>query len=161
MSLIKYVSPSGWDWERPVAMEILISSRGLIGNDRVDFVKSAGHMFLDELDKIKFAKDEVPVHLIALGASEAYGPNRNGDGFKEATCKQHHDTFVKFAKFQPLPDNNEKFLEQAYEVVLKTKFKEDLTSKKEDNYNKSEKTTISEDSSEKKISTNQELTSEQ
>ena len=99
MSMIKYVSPSGWDWERPVAMEIPISSRGLIGNDRVDFVKSAGHMFLDEIDNIKFAKDEVPVHLIALGASEAYGPNRNGDGFKEATCKQHHDTFVKFAKF--------------------------------------------------------------
>ncbi len=99
MSIIKYVSPSGWDWDRPVAMEIPISSRGLIGNDRADFVKSAGHMFLDDLDKIKFAKDEVPVHLIALGASEAYGPNRNGDGFKEATCKQHHDTFVKFARF--------------------------------------------------------------
>ena len=99
MSMIKYVSPSGWDWDRPIAMPIPISSRGLIGSDRSDFVKSAGHMFLNEIDNIKFAKDEVPVHLIALGASEAYGPNRNGDGFKEATCKQHHQTFEKFAKF--------------------------------------------------------------
>lgn len=99
MSMIKYVSPSGWDWDRPIAMPISISSRGLIGSDRSNFIKSAGHMFLNDIDNIKFAKDEVPVHIIALGASEAYGPNRNGDGFKEATCKKHHQTFEKFAKF--------------------------------------------------------------
>jgi hypothetical protein len=99
MSMIKYVSPSGWEWDRPIAIPVPISSRGLIGNDRRDFTKIAGHMFIDEVDRTKFANDEVPVHLIALGASEAYGPNRNGDGFKEATCKKYHDTFVKFAKF--------------------------------------------------------------
>ena len=99
MSMIKYVSPSGWEWDRPVAIPVPISSRGLIGNDRREFTKLAGHMFIDEVDRTKFANDEVPVHLIALGASEAYGPNRNGDGFKEATCKEYHDTFVKFAKF--------------------------------------------------------------
>lgn len=99
MSIIKYVAPSGWDWERPVAMPVPVSSRGLIGSDRSNFIKSAGHMFLNDIDNTKFAKDEVPIHLIALGASEAYGPNRNGDGFKEATCKQHHQTFEKFAKF--------------------------------------------------------------
>ncbi len=99
MSMIKYISPSGWDWDRPIAVPIPVSSRGLIGNDRRDFIKSAGHMFVDHIDRTKFANDEIPVHLIALGSSEAYGPNRNGDGFKEATCKQHHDSFVKFAKF--------------------------------------------------------------
>ena len=99
MSMIKYISPSGWEWDRPVAMSIPISSRGLIGADRSDFIKSAGHIFLNEIDNVKFAKDEVPVHIIALGASEAYGPNRNGDGFKEATCRKHHQTFEKFAKF--------------------------------------------------------------
>jgi hypothetical protein len=99
MSMIKYVAPSGWDWDRPVAVPVPISSRGLIGHDRREFTKIAGHMFIDEIDRTKFANDEIPVHLIALGASEAYGPNRNGDGFKEATCKQYHDTFVKFARF--------------------------------------------------------------
>ena len=99
MSMIKYVSPSGWEWDRPVMVPVPISSRGLIGNDRREFMKLAGHMFIDEVDRTKFADDEVPVHMIALGASEAYGPNRNGDGFKEATCKEYHDTFVKFAKF--------------------------------------------------------------
>jgi hypothetical protein len=99
MSMIKYISPSGWDWDRPIAVPVPVSSRGLIGNDRRDFIKFAGHMFVDHIDRTKFANDELPVHLIALGASEAYGPNRNGDGFKEATCKKHHDTFVKCAKF--------------------------------------------------------------
>jgi hypothetical protein len=78
---------------------IKVSSRGLIGNDRRDFLKTASQAFLPHIDSYKFASDELPVHLIALGASEAYGPNRNGDGFKEATCKKYHDTFVKFAKF--------------------------------------------------------------
>jgi hypothetical protein len=97
--MIKYISPSGWEWDRPIAVPVPISSRGLIGNDRREFMKLAGHSFVDDVDRAKFANDEVPVHLIALGASEAYGPNRNGDGFKEATCRKYHNTFVKFAKF--------------------------------------------------------------
>jgi hypothetical protein len=99
MSMIKIISPSGWDWDRPVAQRIKVSSRGLIGNDRRDFLKSASHLFLPDVDSIKVAEGEVPVHLIALGASEAYGPNRNGDGFKEANCKKYYDTFEKFARF--------------------------------------------------------------
>jgi len=54
---------------------------------------------VNKLENIKFAKDEVPVHLIAIGATEDYGPNRNGDGFKRACCEKYHDTFVKFARF--------------------------------------------------------------
>lgn len=97
--MIKYVSPAGWDWDRPVAVPIPISSRGLIGEDRREFIKTAGHIFLPAIDQIKVAKDEVPLHIIALGAEEAYGPNRNGDGFPEAACKKYHSTFTKFARF--------------------------------------------------------------
>jgi len=101
MSMIKYVSPAGWDWDRPVVVPVKCSSRGLIGTDRADFVKSAGaaHVFLDVLDNIKVAKDEVPLHIIALGAMEAYGINRNGDGFPKSACEKYHPTFVKFARF--------------------------------------------------------------
>lgn len=99
MSMVKIVSPSGWDFDRPVAMPLKISSRGLIGHDRREFLKVASHVFLPYIEQIKVAKDEVPVHLIALGAKEAYGPNRNGDGFKEAACKNYHNTFVKYAKW--------------------------------------------------------------
>jgi hypothetical protein len=99
MAHIKFVSPSGWEFDRQIVVPVKIGSRGLIGNDRRDFLKTASHSFLPQIDNYKFASDEIPVHLIALGASEAYGPNRNGDAFKEATCKKYHDTFVKFAKF--------------------------------------------------------------
>jgi hypothetical protein len=102
MAMVKIISPSGWDFDAPIASTIKIASRGLLGADRSDFVKRAGdaaNIFLPYLDKVKFAADEEPVHLIALGASEAYGPNRNGDGFKEATCKSCHDSFVKHAKW--------------------------------------------------------------
>jgi hypothetical protein len=40
--------------------------------------------------------------------------------------------FVKFAKMHPLPDENEQSLKHAYDFVLKTKQKVDLTSKKDD-----------------------------
>lgn len=99
MSMIKVIQPQSQDFSEPVAALIKISSRGIIGNDKIDLVKRAGAEFAHKLENIKFAKDEIPVHLIAIGATEDYGPNRNGDGFKRACCEKYHDTFVKFARF--------------------------------------------------------------
>jgi hypothetical protein len=126
MALIKFVSPSGWDFDQRILEPIKVSSRGLIGADRSEFLKRASHAFLPSLDNIKFAKDEVPVHLIALGASEAYGPNRNGDGFKEATCRQHHDTFVKFAKFFRNHKNKAERGDPFFGVVKASAYNEDM-----------------------------------
>ncbi len=103
MAMVKIISPSGWkQFEGNVASLVKIAANGLRGHDRASFIKRAGassSVFLPYLDGVKFAADEEPVHLIALGASEAYGPNRNGDAFDEATCRGCHDTFVKLAKF--------------------------------------------------------------
>lgn len=118
MAMVKIISPSGWDFDAPIASTIKIASRGLLGSDRSDFVKRAGdsaNIFLPFIDKVKFASDEEPVHLIALGASEAYGPNRNGDGFKEATCRACHDSFVKHAKWYRNHKNKDPL--QSYGVV--------------------------------------------
>lgn len=71
--MIKFTSPSGWDFGTKIASSLKISSRGLIGNDRQDFLKQASASFVKDIDNIKFAKDEYPVHLIALGSSEFYG----------------------------------------------------------------------------------------
>lgn len=95
---VKIVSPLGWSFDDDIMKVVKVSSRGLIGNDRRDFLKTASHEFLNFFDNVKVAKDEVPVHQIALGATEAYGPNRNGDGFSEAACKKYHSSFVKNAK---------------------------------------------------------------
>ena len=99
MSMIKVIQPQSQDFSEPVASLIKVSSRGIIGNDKSDLVKRAGAEFANKLENIKFAKDEVPIHLIAIGATEDYGPNRNGDGFKRACCEKYHDTFTKFARF--------------------------------------------------------------
>jgi hypothetical protein len=99
MSMIKVIQPHAQDFSEPVAALIKLSSRGLIGADKQDLVKRAGAEFAHKLENIKFAKDEVPVHMIAIGATEDYGPNRNGDGFTRDCCRNYHHTFEKFARF--------------------------------------------------------------
>ena len=101
MSMVKIFSPSGWDFDCPVASLLKIPGSGrLTGSDRREFIKRASgseSIFLPLLDSVKFAADQEPVHLIAVGASEFYGPNRNGDGFKRAQCERFHKTFEKYA----------------------------------------------------------------
>jgi hypothetical protein len=99
MSMIKVIQPQSQDFSAPVASLIKVSSRGIIGTDRQELVKRAGAEFVHKLQHIKFAKDEVPVHMIAIGATEDYGPNRNGDGFTRDCCQKYHHTFEKFARF--------------------------------------------------------------
>lgn len=99
MSMIKVIQPHSQDFSEPVAALIKVSSRGIIGQDKQAFVKRAGAEFVEKVSTIKFAKDEIPVHLIAIGATEDYGPNRNGDGFTRDTCKKDHHTFEKLARF--------------------------------------------------------------
>lgn len=99
MSMIKVIQPNSQDFSEPVASLIKISSRGLLGADKEAFVKRAGHEFAAKLEQVKFAADEIPVHLIAIGATEDYGPNRNADGFTRDCCRKYHHTFEKFAKF--------------------------------------------------------------
>lgn len=102
MSMIKICGPAGWDFGEPTAAMVKVSSDGrLRENDRRQFVKRAAgseNVFLPYLDLVKFAKDEVPIHAIALGAYEKWGFNRNGDGFLERVLRKYHDTFVKFAR---------------------------------------------------------------
>ena len=99
MSMIKVIQPNAQEFSEPVAAMIKVSSRGLLGADKAAFIKRAGVDFADALSRVKFAADEIPVHMIAIGSTEDYGPNRNADGFTRDTCKKYHHTFEKFAKF--------------------------------------------------------------
>lgn len=124
MSMVKVIQPNSQEFSEPVAALIKVSSRGLIGKDKTDLIKRAGAEFAHKLHNIKFAKDEVPVHLIAIGATEDYGPNRNGDGFKRACCEQYHDTFVKHAKFYR--DHINKNPAKSYGVVKASAYHEPM-----------------------------------
>lgn len=101
---------------------IKLSSNGLRGNDLQSFIKRAGHPFVDALRKIDIKPGEIPIHLLALGATEAVGPNRNGDGFKCAACRKYHDTFVKHARFYR--DHKNKDKSKSYGIVKHSVFNE-------------------------------------
>lgn len=101
MSMIKTFSPNDWNFDCEVAALVKVASDGLRGHDRREFLKRASgaeNIFLPHLERIKFASGEVPVHVIAVGANEAWGANRNGDIFPKKACEAYHGTFVKFAK---------------------------------------------------------------
>lgn len=113
----KVVELGSWDgpgMDVPSRM-IKVSSRGLIGNDRVDFLKTASHVFADAIDNIKLADGDIPIHLNAIGATEAYGANRNGDAFNEHTCKTAHNTFVKHARYYANHKNKDP--EKSYGII--------------------------------------------
>lgn len=97
--MIKVITPHSQDFGESVSSLIKVSSKGLVGSDLSSFVKRAGSEAAHMLKGIEFKPGEQPIHMIAIGSTEAYGPNRNGDGFKEATCKKYHDTFVKHARW--------------------------------------------------------------
>jgi hypothetical protein len=115
--MTKLIDPAGWDFDRPIMVSVKISSRGLIGNDRNDFIKVAGHVFLDAIDNLKVAEDEIPVHMVAMGSTEYFGANRNGDGWKEAMLRRCHPTFVKYAK--PFRDHKNDADKDPYFGVVK------------------------------------------
>jgi len=101
MSIVKVVTPDSLNYDEPVVSEVKLTGRGLTGSDRDAFVKRASDDLLRDIDRIreKVASDEVLVHMLAMGATEFYGPNRNGDGFRASVCREYHPTFEKFARF--------------------------------------------------------------
>jgi hypothetical protein len=115
--MFKIVTVGSWDFDMPAVEMVKVSSRGLRGHDRKQFLEKRGgdHVFADMLEKIALKPGDIPIHLLAIGSTEAYGPNRNGDGFKEATNEKTHDRFVKFARYYRHHKNKDP--EKSYGVV--------------------------------------------
>ncbi len=91
--LIKRTVPGAYDFGCAPVELIKTASAGLRGHDLQQLIKRAGHQFVDSMRSVRLEPGEVPIHLIAIGATEYYGPNRNGDGFKCAACRKFHKTF--------------------------------------------------------------------
>jgi hypothetical protein len=93
--MLKVIPIGGWDFGvEPTAM-MKVSSHGFSGSDRKEFLqKRAGEsIFADLVNKIAIGPGDVPIHSIAIGATEAYGANRNADAFCEDTCIKRAHTF--------------------------------------------------------------------
>ncbi len=115
MSSIKITGPDAYDFGVRTSNLVKYSSRGIIGNDRLALIKCAGEEFVAQARKIHFEPDEIPLHVIAMGSTEGYGPNRNADGFKEAALRKYAQTFVKFARIYKHHKNKDP--DKSYGVV--------------------------------------------
>jgi hypothetical protein len=120
--MIKIIAPGSQTFDVPTMEMVKVSNRGLRGDDLRSFVKRAGHEFADKLKDVHVSPGEQLVHLIAIGATEAYGPNRNGDGFKSATCRKFHPTFVKHARWYRNHQNKD--TAKSYGIIKMSAFNE-------------------------------------
>ena len=87
MSMIKVTHSSDISSTVGVGGEIVKSAS--------DLQKQASTIFKCEYDALKPPKGQTGIHLVALGDSEAYPMNRNGDLFSKEACVKYHQTFVK------------------------------------------------------------------
>lgn len=87
MSMIKVTHSSDISATVGVGGEIVKSASEL--------QKQASTIFRCEYDALKPPKGQTGIHLVALGDSEAYPMNRNGDLFSKEACVKYHQTFVK------------------------------------------------------------------
>lgn len=120
----KIVTTDSYDFGEPAAELIKISSNGVTGADLRQFLKRASHSFANDLSRIKFAKDELPIHVIAIGSSEKYGANRNGDLFSEAALRKHHGDFVKHARVYQNHQNKDP--KKSYGVIKASTYNDDM-----------------------------------
>lgn len=88
MSMIKVTYSSDISSTVGVGAEIVKSSS--------ETVKQASTIFNCEYEALKPPKGMTGIHLVALGDSEAYPMNRNGDLFTKEACQKYHDTFVRY-----------------------------------------------------------------
>ena len=76
-----------------------ISSTVGVGGEIVksasDMRKQASTIFNMEYEQLAPPKGMTGIHLVALGDSEAYPMNRNGDLFTKEACEKYYPTFVK------------------------------------------------------------------
>lgn len=122
--MIKSILSSSYDFGEPALQLIKAGSDGLRGEDFKSFVKRAGFAMADIARKIEILPGEELIHGIALGTTEHYGPNRNGDGFKEAACRKYHPTFVKFARWYR--HHNNKDPKKSYGIIKYSHFNEEM-----------------------------------
>lgn len=124
MAFIKYISPTDFQNLSDTPAKLVKRSRNKIsGSDLQELQKRAAlfdyEKFLDSLNP-----GEIPVHVIALGCDEVYGPNRNGDAFTKEACRKYHKTFVKYGHWFREHDHHDP--SKSYGIVKDAIFNEKL-----------------------------------
>jgi hypothetical protein len=81
--LIKFSATQDWNWDvDPVQLIHNVNTLTKAGSDNSEL-------------RVEKTAGQTDALVIALGAYEGTGANRNGDIFKEAACIEHYKTFIK------------------------------------------------------------------
>ena len=121
---IKYIPPNSQDLGDSILTHVKFSSRGLLGADRQQFIKRASVDFLSTLESSPPQNGEIPVHMLAIGATELFGQNRNSDAFGTVTCRRDHDTFVKHGRYYRHHKNTDP--KKSYGIIKASAFNEPM-----------------------------------
>lgn len=95
--MIKQFSNMDWDFGVSPVELVKFSSKGLVGKDHDVLVRRAGAEVAHKIAKLEIPDHCEPAHVIAMGSTDRYSSNRNGDGFSHDTLRRTHDTFQKNA----------------------------------------------------------------
>lgn len=123
----KIVGVGSWAAMDVAPVQVVKVAHGGLGpHDRQQLLvkRAMAREFAEQLSRTPLRPGDIPVHIVALGATEFYGPNRNGDGFKEAWCRQHHDSFVKHAKYYR--NHRNKDASKRYGQIIKSAYNEPM-----------------------------------
>jgi len=101
--MIKLIRTSDHDLDAPTMQLVDIHSRGVDSG----WLQKTAAVLTSEIAGLRPSAGKTYAHVLALGATEKFGPNRNGDGFKRADCKACHHRFVKSGRFHKNHDNKD------------------------------------------------------
>lgn len=128
--MIKIIPPGSWDFDAPQVRLVKMSSSGLRGTNRggdlFEFRKQAAESLAHRMPQAreKLRPGELLGHLYALGCSEKFASNRNGDYFDADDCRGYHHTFVDLARFFRNHANKQAHI--SYGRVLDSAFNEPM-----------------------------------
>lgn len=95
MGFIKYISPNDFANLTDTPVNPIKKARKELSREDSFFEKQAA-LFDYKRFITNLKPGEIPLHVVALGCDEVFGPNRNGDAFTKEACRKFHRTFVKY-----------------------------------------------------------------
>lgn len=117
---IKAFSPDHFNLGNEAPFEILrFSAKGLDSGQ-----EKRANMFSRLIADYTPSNTKTAVHTIAMTASEKFGFNRNGDGWKRASLQRDHPTFISHAKVFRHHKNTP--LDPSFGVVKAAMYNEDM-----------------------------------
>lgn len=136
--MFKVWSPYGFNTDFDPISIVRLHRRG-VDAAWLKQASAADSIFGKEFDEYELEPGHSLIHLAPVAASEVYSCNVNGDGFKQAACRNFHETFLAANKFLEHDNQDPKKgtgrpVKTAYnEKLARIELLVDIVNKKNDN----------------------------